>query len=62
MYRFFVTDPIRFRRSIRMTLEHGHGNNKANDYSSVAFWYQREPHAGLPPLPPLKERAVNFDS
>ena len=23
---------------------------------TVAFWYQTEPHAGLPPLPPVKER------
>jgi hypothetical protein len=42
MYRFCVTDPIRFRKSIRVTLEHGHANNFANDYSSVAFWYQRD--------------------
>ena len=56
MYRFFVTDPIRFQKSIRVTIEHGHANNFANDYSSCAFWYQAEPHAPFPPLPPASER------
>jgi len=56
MYRFFVTDPIRFKKSIRVTIEHGHANNMANDYSSCAFWYQTEPHAPFPPLPPAVDR------
>ncbi len=56
MYRFYVADPIHFRKSIRMTIEHGHNNNYANEYSSTAFWYQREPHAPFPPLPPALER------
>jgi hypothetical protein len=50
-YRWYVHDPIRFARSIRWTIEHGHANNFANDYSSVAYWYQSEPHAAFPPLP-----------
>ncbi len=56
MYRFFVTDPIRFQKSIRVTIEHGHANNMANDYSSCVFWYQAEPHAPFPPLPPAEDR------
>ncbi len=44
MYRFFITDPIRFNKSIKYTIEHGHANNFENDYSSVAYWYQLEPH------------------
>ena len=51
MYRWYVPDPIRFDRSLRWTIEHGHANNFANDYSSVAYWYQREPHASFPELP-----------
>jgi hypothetical protein len=50
-YRWFAHDPIRFSRSIRWTIEHGHANNFANDYSSVAYWYQSEPHAAFLPLP-----------
>jgi hypothetical protein len=56
MYRFFVHDPIRFQKSIRVTIEHGHANDMANDYSSVAYWYQKEPHAPFPPLPSSAER------
>jgi hypothetical protein len=60
MYRFCINDPIRFRKSIRVTIEHGHANNLANDYSSVAFWYQREPNHQRAPLPPLEQRQLNF--
>ena len=56
MYRFFVTDPVRFQRSIRVTIEHGHANNMANDYCSTAFWYQAEPHKAFPALSPASER------
>jgi len=55
-YRFYVADPIRFQKSIRMTIEHGHANNFANNYSSTVFWYQTEPHAAFPRLPGLRER------
>jgi hypothetical protein len=56
MYRFYLHDPIRFRRSIRMSLEHGHANNIANDYSSTVFWYQSEPHKPFAPLPAASAR------
>jgi hypothetical protein len=49
-YRWFVQDPIRFTRSLRWTVEHGHANNFANEYASVAYWYQTEPHAPFPAL------------
>jgi hypothetical protein len=50
-YRWFVHDPIRFTRTLKWTVEHGHANNFANEYASVAYWYQTEPHAAVPPLP-----------
>jgi len=50
-YRWYVHDPIRFTRSLRWTIEHGHANNFANEYASVAYWYQAEPHAPFPVLP-----------
>jgi hypothetical protein len=42
-----------------VTIEHGHANDHANDYSSVAFWYQREPTKKRTPLPPVEARQVN---
>ncbi len=56
MYRWYLNDPVRFGKSIRMTLEHGHANNIANDYSSTVFWYQDEPHKVFRPLPAVMER------
>jgi len=56
MYRYYVMDPVRFQKSIRVTIEHGHANNYSNDYSSTVFWYQTEPHAAFPSLPAAAER------
>ncbi len=56
MYRWYIHDGIRFKKNIRWTIEHGHDNNFENDYTSVAYWYQREPHKKLPSLPKLEER------
>jgi len=55
-YRFHVEDPVTFRESIRVTIEHGHANVHSNDYASTAYWYQTEPHAEFPPLPHVAER------
>jgi len=56
VYRFHIPDPIPFKKSIRVTIEHGHANDRADDWCSVAYWYQTEPHAPFPPLPPVMER------
>lgn len=39
-YRFHVVDPIRFSTRIAVTVEHGHANHLADDWSSTAYWYQ----------------------
>lgn len=51
-YRHHVPDPITFKKSIRVTMEHCHDNILQEDYSSVAYWYQREPHK---PWDPIKD-------
>jgi Protein of unknown function (DUF2961) len=61
MYRFHIEDPIRFEHSIRVTIETGHDNALANDYSSTAYWYQIGRSAPLPPLPPMEERLPRPD-
>jgi len=50
-YRWHVEEAMPFARSIRVTIEHGPANDYDGDYSSVAFFYQDEPHAPFPPLP-----------
>ena len=53
-YRYHIEDPIPFRKSIRVDIEH-----RGGDYiSTVAYWYQREPHAAFPDLPPVEERLM----
>jgi hypothetical protein len=56
VYRFHLDSPIPFTKSIRATIEHGHANHRSDNYFSVAYWYQTEPHAPFPALPPLDER------
>lgn len=56
LYRFFIEDPICFRKSLKGTIEHGHANNLTLDLSSVAYWYQEEPHKPFRPLPDRSKR------
>ena len=55
-YRFHILDPIPFSESIIVDIDHGYANQVETDYSSVAYWYQAEPHATFPTLPPVAER------
>src|SRR5580658_6977777 len=56
LYRFHLDSPIPFTKSLRATIEHGHANHRSDNYFSVAYWYQTEPHAAFPALPPLEQR------
>jgi hypothetical protein len=61
LYRYHVEDPVRFQRSIKVTIEHGHDNHRSDDWSSTAYWYQTEPHAPFPPLPAVGDRLPRPD-
>ena len=56
LYRWHVDAPLAFEKSARFTIEHGTGNDRSDDFYSVAYWYQTEPHAQFPALPPATER------
>lgn len=66
-YRFFINDAIRFRRSLNVDIGFGEKElgfkrdfSRARsrlELSNTAYWYQKEPHAELPPLPPADKRA-----
>jgi hypothetical protein len=43
-FRYHVFDPIPFRRSISVRVHHGEYDEIPADYSSIAYWYQSEPH------------------
>ena len=57
LYRWHIMDPIRFEKDLRVTIQAlgwrsgGRYLPLQDDISSVAFWYQTEPHAPFPPLP-----------
>jgi len=57
VYRFHVSDPVYFDKSLRFSIEHGHNDNLTLDLSSVAYWYQQEPHKPFPPFPSRASRA-----
>ncbi|MEP0821576.1 MAG: DUF2961 domain-containing protein [Ignavibacterium sp.] len=57
LYRWHIMDPVRFGKDLRITLQAlgwrsgGRYLPLQDDISSVAFWYQKEPHAAFPKLP-----------
>lgn len=50
-YRWHIEDAMPYRRSMRVTIEHGHGNSFEADYSSVAFYYESGPNRSPAPIP-----------
>ena len=56
VYRFHLDSPIPFTKSLRATIEHGHANHRSDNFYSVAYWYQCEPHAPFPILPSVDQR------
>jgi len=65
MYRWHITDPIRFERDIRITIQAlGWRLDRRylplqDDIASVAFWYQTLPTAPFPLLPNKDDLEVN---
>lgn len=64
LYRWHIPDPIRFEKDLRVTIQAlgwqdgGRYLQLQDDIASVGFWYQTEPHAAFPPLPP-REKLLN---
>lgn len=61
-YRWHMCDPIFFDQDLKVTVQqigvsYGGLFERQDDLSSVAYWYQREPHQAFPKLPePGKRR------
>jgi hypothetical protein len=63
VYRWHIPDPVMFDKSLRVEIEHkgvtfnpdgtvkSGFEERADDFSSVAFWYQTEPHQQYPEMP-----------
>ncbi|WP_256006210.1 glycoside hydrolase family 172 protein [Pedobacter deserti] len=65
MYRWHVMDPIRFDKDLKVTIQDlgwrdgGRYLPQKSDIVTVAYWYQREPHAPFPKLPSRDDLEVN---
>jgi hypothetical protein len=65
MYRWHIADPIRFEQDLKVTIQDlgwrvdGRYLAQQSDISSVAFWYQAEPHHPFPKLPSKDELEIN---
>jgi hypothetical protein len=65
MYRWHITDPIRFEKDLKVTIQDlgwkagGIYLPLQDNISSVAYWYQTEPHTPFPKLPSKNELEIN---
>jgi hypothetical protein len=57
-YVHHLENPVRFQKEIKVTIEHGHGNHLSNEMSSVAYWYQDEPHKPFGIVPVQQRKPV----
>jgi hypothetical protein len=57
MYRWYLANPVRFQKSLKVEIQNRRYENgqipSRDDYTSVAFWYQEDPHQ------PFKLQAFN---
>jgi hypothetical protein len=64
LYRWHITDPVRFQQDLRVTMQAlgwrsgGRYLPLQDDIASTVFWYQNEPHAPFPTLPKRDELEV----
>jgi hypothetical protein len=58
LYRFHGDNPVTFTRYLKHTMEHGHANDRADNFYSCAFWYQDQPYTDFPALPGVAQRMV----
>jgi Protein of unknown function (DUF2961) len=65
LYRWHIADPIRFDQDLHVTIQAlgwqsgGRYLPLMDDISSVAYWYQTEPHTPFPKLPDKDHLEVN---
>ncbi|MCE5325111.1 MAG: DUF2961 domain-containing protein [Planctomycetaceae bacterium] len=67
LYRWHVLDPIHFKQDLKVTIqdlvwgpEGGKMAKGDDDFATVAYWYQTEPHAAFPMLPSAEVRCKDI--
>lgn len=62
VYRYHINDPVIFYKALRVSIEHGHANDRCDDYCSTAYWYQQLPHKRFPKFPEMEKRLPRPDA
>jgi len=55
-YRWHGDNPVTFERYMKHTMEHGHANDRGDNFYSAGYWYQNTPYTDFPALPPVAQR------
>jgi D-arabinan exo alpha-(1,3)/(1,5)-arabinofuranosidase (non-reducing end) len=55
-YRWHGDNPVTFDKYLKHTMEHGHANDRGDNFFSCAYWYQTTPYTDFPELPTVKDR------
>ena len=55
-YRWHGDNPVTFTRYLKHTIEHGHANDRNDNFFSCCYWYQSEPFTDFPALPAVADR------
>lgn len=55
-YRWHGDNPVTFQRYLKHTMEHGHANDRGDNFYSVCYWYQTQPYTDYPTLPAVADR------
>ena len=55
-YRWHGDNPVTFERYLKHTMEHGHADDRGDNFFSCAYWYQSTPFTDFPALPPVESR------
>jgi hypothetical protein len=56
VYRWHGDNPVTFTKYMKHTMEHGHANDRGDNFFSVCYWYQDKPYTDFPALPPVQDR------
>jgi hypothetical protein len=41
---------------MKHTMEHGHANDRGDNFFSTGYWYQSTPYTDFPAMPPVAQR------
>ena len=55
-YRWHGDNPVTFNRYMKHTMEHGHANDRGDNFFSVCYWFQDTPYTEFLALPAAEER------